>query len=587
MKIGVNDRGIRWLLLLPAILPAAGALWFILHFGVNLHYFDEWSPDIAGLLVKVHHHQATFADLFAQHNEHRILVPRVVLLLTNPLTHWNAVAVMTMEWAIIALTSLVLFYVIYKTHHGLSAASLSIWFLCNLLIFTPAQYENFLWGMGLANVMPTFFIMVAIAVAISRAGIGVRLIVCVILAMAATFSSGNGILAWPLVGILLFFYLRPHETRLRTAVATIWIFCGVLTIAIYFYHYAKPPGNGQDSMSSNPLQIFLYTLSFLGGPFAGGLPISQQTAAIFAGSILMALYIFAAIFFCLDWLRQRMLPWLIVGGYAILSGLIAARYRAGSGVGESLVSRYVTYSVYLPVALVNLVPMIAADLRILQPSRELFWKFLPPSLGILLLGACCYRIPSALSDAQTIHQIDRQAKAVFLLADIFPNDSNMTAPISGGGAETIGFALDLGSIGYLQPPLVTNNDAEKIRATDPAETSRLTGQFDIAQRDASNRPIAAGWAINTQTLEPADSVFLTYDGPAGQSLIFSVAQMNANRGELAQKKGNPAYEWSGWVAPIPMDRLPADRKTFLIKAWALDADTGLAVPLDGQLQLTR
>jgi hypothetical protein len=588
MKIGENDWAIRLFLALLAILPAGGALLFILHFGVNLHYFDEWEPDIAGLFVKAHHHQITLADLFAQHNEHRILVPRLLLLATNPLTHWNDFAVLTMEWGVIAATSLIFLYLIYRTRNGLSAGSLSIWFLCNVLIFTPVQYENLLWGMGLANVLPTFFIMLAIAMAISRFAVGVRLIVCIILAMAATYSSGNGILAWLLVGILLIGYSQPGGMRRRRLVAAVWILACALTAAIYFYSYVRPAGNGQDSISSNLADISLYTISFLGGPFAHGVEITASAAAYAAGSIMLALYLAAFVFFFLDRFRQRMLPWLMVGGYAILSALIAARFRAGSGIAESLVSRYSTYAVYLPVALVNLVPMSAADLRKSQPAnQQAFWKFLLASLAVALLVLCGFTIASALGDARTIHQINRQTKAVFLLADIFPDDPNLIAPISGDAAQTLGYALDLSSIGYLQPPLVTNPDAEKIRATDPAQTGRLSGEFDIATKDSAGKPIAAGWAIDAQSLEPADAVFLTYDGPAGQSLIFSIAQMNGNRDDIARKKGNPAYEWSGWVAPLPMDRLPANRKTFLITAWALDADTGLAVPLAGQLNLSR
>jgi hypothetical protein len=588
MKIGANDRAVSWLLTLLAILPAAGALLFIRQFGVNLHFFDEWMPDIAGLLVKAHHHEVAFSDLFAQHNEHRILVPRLVLLLTNPVTHWNARAVMEMEWGFIAATSLIVLYLIKKTRAGSSPGALAIWFLCNLLMFTPQQYENLLWGMGLANVMPAFFVMLGIAVAISGLAAGPRLVICLFSAVAATYSSGNGILALPLVGILLVGIHRENESRLRWPIAAVWIFACVLILASYFSTYTKPSSGGNDSTSNNPVNIALYTVTFLGGPFAHGLSIPPNVAALIAGSILLIIYLAASGYWFFSRSRNQLLPWLMVGGFAIFSGLIAARYRAGSGTGESLVSRYISFSVYLPVALANLVPIITAEQFQRDPvSRQTFWKFLPASLGIALLIPIGFTVLPAVNDARTIHGIDRQAKGVFLLAKIFPDDTNLIAPISGDYAQTLGYALDLGSIGYLQPPLLSSDDAEKIRATDPAEISRLTGELDVATRDASQHPIAAGWAIDTQTMQNVDSVFLTYDAPGGQSIIFAVAQMNANRGDIARAKGNPAYEWSGWVAPLQVDRLPKDRKSFLITAWILDADSGQAVQMPGQITFNR
>jgi len=99
--------------------------------------------------------------------------------------------------------------------------------------------------------------------------------------------------------------------------------------------------------------------------------------------------------------------------------------------------------------------------------------------------------------------------------------------------------------------------------------------------------VIAGWAINPKTFAPVDAVFLTYDGAGGESIIFSVARLNGNREDISRKMGNAAYEWSGWVAPISVDRLPADRVNFVITAWVLNADTGKAVPLDGQLRFTK
>src|SRR5208282_5123507 len=197
--MGVSWR--RWLPLSLAATPALLPLFLILHYGVDFHFLDEWSPEIAGIFVKAHLHHLTFHDIFAQHNEHRLAIPRLFLLAINPITHWNNIGTLVAAWSIVCATSLLLWQIVRATQP--KGRTVIVWFLCNLLMFTPAQNENWLWGMGLANFSPTLLVFAAIVVAISAMPIWARLIICLLLASAATVSSGNGVLAWPLACPLL------------------------------------------------------------------------------------------------------------------------------------------------------------------------------------------------------------------------------------------------------------------------------------------------------------------------------------------------------------------------------------------------
>jgi hypothetical protein len=58
--------------------PALVLIWTILAYGVNVPVADEWSPTIAGLHVKAHDGELALSDFLAQHNEHRMIVPRVI-----------------------------------------------------------------------------------------------------------------------------------------------------------------------------------------------------------------------------------------------------------------------------------------------------------------------------------------------------------------------------------------------------------------------------------------------------------------------------------------------------------------------------
>ena len=122
----------------------------------------------------------------------------------------------------------------------------------------------------------------------------------------------------------------------------------------------------------------------------------------FMGRIMLALFFLAVAYFLHAWLKRRqhalcrrMLVWLLVGAFALSSAMEASLFRAGLGADQALASRYVTFSICLPVALVILVALIcvrvqkqfsclaAADRRgpherrhfatVLQTCLDLYW----------------------------------------------------------------------------------------------------------------------------------------------------------------------------------------------------------------------
>src|SRR5271170_6352943 len=145
--------------LLPALIPL-----FIIHrWGVDIHFWDEWDPGMIGVSIDANQGRLTFADLVAQHNEHRMLVPRLIFLLLNALTHWNNFAYLICIWIIVLVGSLAIFALLRRTTHDLRKIWVT-WFLCNLLIFSPNQTQTWLWGAGITPVLAaTFFLLALLA----------------------------------------------------------------------------------------------------------------------------------------------------------------------------------------------------------------------------------------------------------------------------------------------------------------------------------------------------------------------------------------------------------------------------------------
>jgi len=75
------------------ILPALLLFYFVHRYGVDLPWWDEWDALLIPLQL-FDSGRLTFTALFAQHNEHRMLFPRLITLANAMLFHWNRTAEM-------------------------------------------------------------------------------------------------------------------------------------------------------------------------------------------------------------------------------------------------------------------------------------------------------------------------------------------------------------------------------------------------------------------------------------------------------------------------------------------------------------
>jgi hypothetical protein len=116
-----------------------------------------------------------------------------------------------------------------------------------------------------------------------------------------------------------------------------------------------------------------YLLVYMGSDFSENIPIA---AAI--GAALCILYLVCA---AVLWQRRadaplvaRALPWLILPGFAFGNALLAMIGRLGFGVSQALVSRYIIFSILLPVSLLFLTPLLFAG-----PAQSPFLRMPRPA----------------------------------------------------------------------------------------------------------------------------------------------------------------------------------------------------------------
>jgi hypothetical protein len=91
MRLGATDK-IRRLFLsilfaLGIAIPPLLVIIVILRFGIDLPYWDDWA--FVPLLEYVQQGRLPLSELLAQHNEHRMVFPRLLKLALTHFSDWN------------------------------------------------------------------------------------------------------------------------------------------------------------------------------------------------------------------------------------------------------------------------------------------------------------------------------------------------------------------------------------------------------------------------------------------------------------------------------------------------------------------
>ncbi|GAB4292142.1 MAG: hypothetical protein Fur0025_27660 [Oscillatoriaceae cyanobacterium] len=178
---------------------------------VNVPFGDQWD-NAAVVINKFSEGTLSFSDLIAQHNESRKFFPRLIFLGLAYLTNWNVRYEMLLIFILACIVSVNIFWLIRHTVQKPGflpsfrfmainietnpVSLLALAFLANLLIFSPIQYENWLWGIQVVVFIPIVCITTSLVIAYSQLNPISKFTLCGFLATFSTFSYANGLLCW-------------------------------------------------------------------------------------------------------------------------------------------------------------------------------------------------------------------------------------------------------------------------------------------------------------------------------------------------------------------------------------------------------
>jgi hypothetical protein len=566
----------RALVVWLVMLPIGFAAFFIATYSVDVPYYDQWKT--AELFVHLAKGSLSFTLLFEQHNEFRQLFPHLLFLALGTITRWNVRYEMLVSLLLACLVSFNIYRISLVTITGTQKR---LWLLvgANLLIFSPVQYETWLFGIQVVYLAPIACLTTCLSVAYSGLSPKAKLAIGVLLSIVSTFSSANGFLCWVLVLPVL---LVVCDWRRPFVLIAGWMALCLLSVSLYLYGYRTPEWHPSLTESlGHPARALAYLAAFMGAPLAPGSGVPQLAVATLIGTLASILFAGACTYLWVGFgdpsLRRRMIVFVMIGVYPLGTGFMVMLARLGLGIPQGLSPRYSTFSLYLLVSLIYLTPIVLEHARANRylPSRVRIAP-LASTVVVALLLIHALTATHGVLHARGFRTHQRYFKACLLFVNVLRSPA--PASLIPGQRNLIALANALNRLGCLRPSLVDGKSVEEIAMS--SQDARSTGAFEDLVKTPDGRFIASGWAVLPEGREPAHAVLLTYrDGTRGSS-VFAIASMAGVPDGFLGALRQPAHDRTRWHHTFAQMDMPTDDPT-RIDAWAFDTESGKAFKLTG------
>ena len=359
--------------LVLAVIPFVSLALLVRQYYVDVPFWDEW--EIVTRLRSLHDGTFSFRDLWMQHNAHRPLFGVALVLTLVRASDWNVgveVAANVLVGAMIAGV-----FVVQLVRRWPSDYRLPVWLLplLSFFIFSPSQSENWLSGWQVTILLNVLAVTAGLALLANLDGRWSRLAGAGLCGIVATYTFAAGLVFWAAGSAA--WWLSKDRRNLRQLM--VWIITAGLTIASYFYDYSSPdhPAVGNNFASIHQFHEYLvYVARYIGASVA----MYSPGAASVAGGLALAVF---------GWLVSdlRRLAGTPVFGFSVMAGihglgaaLMTGLGRTGFGTDQGLMSRHITISTTLWLAL-----FLLAALRLSRPPHDRE-EGLRPRLTVVLLS---------------------------------------------------------------------------------------------------------------------------------------------------------------------------------------------------------
>jgi hypothetical protein len=568
--------------LVLTVLPAFFLALMILKYAVNVPVWDQWATPGSAFLA-MHNNSFSLGELLAGHNEGPLLFPKLIFIGLAFLTAWNTQYEMLLTFIIACIISYEICCLARITAEGSRNSSIWVAIVCNILIFSPIQYENWLMGFQLVILLPTLCVVSSILVAQSRLDTRLKFILCVILSTVSTFSFPNGFLCWIAATVSL--RLSPSWMTLKSKfyAPAIWTSALILNVVLVRPYFKTPDHDSKlTDVLTDPHKTFTYFTSFLGAP------LGQENLEIssYLGLLIFSLFVFLSGYLLLRCLKKeshlkRPSTWMILGGYVIASGTINTLGRVGLGVEHSLSSRYTGISCYLIISVLYLLIIAVNDMHQTRSFEALSHTNAAPRsllnkqviVTSVLTSVVVLSVLSAVQGGHKMHSIWRErlyGKACLTYIN-FVDETCVTHSLYSNIKFLKERANAAEALGLIEHDLAKEPEIRKADVLRFNREDREFGFFESLNLSDQNVVTVSGWAVLPYRNRAADAVILTYLNASKKPEIFAIAPVRSDSNLTGISSKDKKYPNAGWTISFSLQQIPIGK--LKIHAYAFDSQT--------------
>jgi len=549
---------------LGALVPMIYLTFLVRRYGVNVPMLDDW--EMAPLIVKAHTGGLRFAEIFGQQEEARTIVPKIVFILSSR-GAWDVRDQMMLSIVICWLTAGGIFVLLRRLDLNLLALGLCFW-LAVLTIFSLAQFELWIFAFGFPSFLIALYVVTGLVTIGAPFSTGMKFLICGALAAASSFTLPHGLLCWGVTFPILFLVQRVPRWPVWLG---LWLTLATMCSTLYFFGYEKQGYLPQFAPPAPLLEYVRFVLIFLGSGLANS--VTQNRSAVAATFGLLQLLIFLGALVVTAWrIRDRVflakvMPWIALGVYSLGSATLAALGRIAFGTEYAASSRYVTFALYLTVAVIVLAAILFRELAARFPGK---WM-----AALALFLSLAYLVPFSKAQANGLYFLRRYsaetrlARAAVLFSPAFDTSKVIQKIAYPPGADRVirdSAALD--ALRLIRPGLIRANNVSAVphqRADGIAVSGSCASM--VAEGEFYH---ATGWALLNSRSRQADCVVIAYELPGAEPTLFSISDSILMEWQIARRFSCADYLWSGWSATFPKNVVPPGAK---LSFWAFDVDS--------------
>jgi hypothetical protein len=327
---------------------------FVNTYATNSLYGDDWS--IIPLINATRHGNLSPSRLWSQYNESRLVVGDLIGILFGVFDHFDVRSVILFN-AVVLIVSYVVLLAIAHRYARKRLTPLPV-LTIGVVWFSLVDVQNALWAFQVSWYMTVLFLLIMLlCLFVPPHNRWIWLGAAAVAALAASLTTLQGFLLWPL-GFLTLIWTRSPD-RKRLVELTSWLAAAAVAAAIYFPGY-NVRQNGCPSASSctvstsihHPLNVLGFFFAVIGSVVPGGNKV-VEIASVPVGPRfeLLGVALFLVSMFVLVWSwrhrttqEQLPLPFMLIS-FGLLFDVMISLSRGSRGPSAAIANnRYVMVS---------------------------------------------------------------------------------------------------------------------------------------------------------------------------------------------------------------------------------------------------